>query len=132
MDQNFKEYLTGLQHIGLPTNDLDAAVDFYKVFGFQTVFETVNEEAGERVAFIRLGNLTIEIYENKQAVMADGAWDHVALNVTDIETVFQTARKKGLHILDQEIQFLPFWNHGVRFFTVKGPNGEKVEFSQYL
>ena len=132
MDRNLKDYLTGLQHIGLPTNDLDVTVDFYKVLGFQTVFETVNEKAGERVVFLRLGDLTIEIYENKQAVMTDGAWDHVALNVTDIEAVFQTVREKGVHMLDQEIQFLPFWEHGVKFFTVKGPNGEKVEFSQYL
>lgn len=132
MDQNFKGYLTGLQHIGLPTNNLDAAVDFYQALGFETVFETVNEAAGERVAFLRLQDLTIEIYENKQAVMASGAWDHIALNVTDIETVFLAVKEKGLDMLDQEIQFLPFWEHGVRFFTVKGPNGEKVEFSQYL
>lgn len=132
MDQNMKKYLTGLQHIGLPTNNLDVTADFYKMLGFQTVYETVNEKSGEKVAFLRLGDLTIEVYENKQAVMADGAWDHVALNVTDIEVVFQTIKEKGLLMLDEEIQFLPFWERGVRFFTVKGPNGEKVEFSQYL
>ena len=31
-----------------------------------------------------------------------------------------------------EIHFLPFWDNGVHFFTIEGPNKEKVEFSQYL
>ena len=30
------------------------------------------------------------------------------------------------------IHFLPFWDNGVRFFTIEGPNKEKIEFSQYL
>ena len=25
-----------------------------------------------------------------------------------------------------------FWDNGVKFFTIEGPNKEKVEFSQYL
>lgn len=35
-------------------------------------------------------------------------------------------------MLDAEIQFLPFWENGVRFFTIVGSNKEKIEFSQYL
>ena len=31
-----------------------------------------------------------------------------------------------------EVHFLPFWENGVKFFTIEGPNKEKVEFSQYL
>ena len=30
------------------------------------------------------------------------------------------------------IHFLPFWENGVKFFTIEGPNKEKIEFSQYL
>ena len=30
------------------------------------------------------------------------------------------------------VHFLPFWENGVKFFTIEGPNKEKVEFSQYL
>ena len=42
------------------------------------------------------------------------------------------AKEKGFCILDEEIQFLPFWENGVKFFTLTGPNKEKIEFSQYL
>ena len=132
MENNFQKWITGLQHIGIPTNDLEATIAFYETLGFHTAFRTVNEAAGEKVAFLRLGDITIETYENVQAVLANGALDHVALNVTDIEEVFQTAKEKGFCTLDAEIQFLPFWENGVRFFTIVGPNKEKIEFSQYL
>ena len=38
----------------------------------------------------------------------------------------------GLNTTQDEVHFLPFWENGVRFFTIEGPNKEKVEFSQYL
>lgn len=132
MDNDIQKYVTGLQHIGIPTNDLEATVAFYGMLGFQVAFRTVNEAAKEEVAFIRMGDVTIEAYENKQAALVNGALDHIALNVTDIEQVFKAAKEKGLCSLDKEIQFLPFWENGVKFFTVLGPNKEKVEFSQYL
>lgn len=132
MKNHFQKLITGLQHIGLPTNDIKSTIEFYGIFGFQPVFQTVNEKTGEKVAFLRLRDVTVEAYENKQAAMANGAWDHVALNVTDIEAAFQAAREKGITLLDEEIQYLPFWDNGVKFFTAVGPNREKVEFSQYL
>lgn len=127
-----KKYITGLQHIGIPTNNLDETTAFYKELGFEMAYETLNEQAGERVAFLRLEDVTIETYENKQAVFMAGAVDHVALNVTDIEEVYEIAKQRKYCILDDEIQFLPFWEKGVRFFTILGPNKERIEFSQYL
>ena len=47
----FSEMLTGVQHIGVPTNDLEKTVAFYETIGFQPVLETVNEAANERVTF---------------------------------------------------------------------------------
>ena len=132
MENNFQQYITGLQHIGIPTNNLEATIAFYETFGFQVAFQTVNEAADERVAFLRLGDVTVETYENKQAALLNAALDHVALNVTDIEEVFRMEKEKGFCMLDEEIQFLPFWENGVRFFTLLGPNKEKIEFSQYL
>ena len=31
-----------------------------------------------------------------------------------------------------KLQELPFFERGVRFFVITGPNGERVEFNQYL
>ena len=38
----------------------------------------------------------------------------------------------GLNTTNDTVHFLPFWENGVKFFTIEGPNKEKVEFSQYL
>lgn len=132
MENDFKKYITGLQHIGISTNDIEKTKDFYELLGFQVVFETVNQKADEKVSFLKLDHTVIETYENKHAVLENGALDHIALNVTDIEEVYKLATEKGFSILEKGIQFLPFWERGVRFFTITGPNKEKVEFSQYL
>lgn len=61
-----KDYATGIQHIGIPTKDMEATQSFYEKLGFEAAFETVND-----------GNQ-------------------------------------------------------VKFFTIKGPNEEKIEFGQFL
>lgn len=129
---DLKNYSTGVQHIGIPTNDIDKTVDFYHKLGFETVFETVNEEADEKVVFLKLGTLVVEAYENHVAVFRAGAIDHVALDVKDIEEIYQYINQAGLNTTQDSIHFLQFWENGVKFFTIEGPNKEKVEFSQYL
>lgn len=126
------EFASGLQHIGLPTNDMDMTIRFYEGLGFENVYETVNEAAGERVAFLRLGSLTIEAYENKQAAMRSGAIDHLAIDVKNIEGCFAQAQQQGYEIVSNGIEALPFWENGVRFFIILGPNKERVEFNEIL
>ena len=101
MENDFKKYITGLQHIGIPTNDIEKTKDFYELLGFQVVFETVNQKADEKVAFLKLDHAVIETYENKHAVLENGALDHIALNVTDIEEVYKLATEKGFSILEK-------------------------------
>lgn len=132
MENKFRTFITGLQHIGIPTNNMEKTAAFYAELGFQIVLRTVNHEADEKVTFLRMGDVTLEVYENKKAAMVHGALDHIALNVTDIEKVFRMVKEQGFTMLDTEIQFLPFWEQGVKFFTILGPNKEKIEFSQYL
>ena len=74
----------------------------------------------------------IETYQNHQATMSHGSIDHIALDVTDIEAAYAEIGKLGYTVLEDGIQSLPFWAKGVRFFTIEGPNKEKVEFSQML
>ncbi len=126
------EFALGLQHIGLPTNDMEKTVAFYESLGFENVYETVNEAAGEKVAFLRLKNLTIEAYENGKAALRSGAIDHIAIDVSDAEQAFALAQKQGCRIVSDGVEFLPFWKNGVKFFIIEGPNRERIEFNQYL
>ena len=129
---NLQEFATGVQHVGVPTNDMEATVNFYHKLGFETAFETVNEAVNEKVVFLKLHNLVMEAYENHQAKMESGAIDHVAIDVKDIEETWKFINEAGLNTTEDTIHFLPFWANGVKFFTIEGPNKERVEFSQYL
>ncbi len=127
-----KDFISGVQHIGLPTNDIERSMDFYRSLGFELVYETVNEAADERVAFMSLGNLVMEIYENRCAVERSGAIDHVALDVVDIDSLYGRVKALGYEALEGEVRALPFWERCVKFFTIEGPDREKIEFCERL
>jgi len=129
---NLRELASGIQHVGIPTDDIEKTISFYTGLGFETALRTKNKVTNEPVAFLRLKNLTIETYENRAAARRPGAIDHIALDVADIDKTFRAAKEEGYSLLDNEVRFLPFWEHGVRFFTIEGPNAEKIEFSQML
>ena len=122
----FSKLATGLQHIGVPTNDIEATVPFYTALGFEVIFRMNNN--GEEVAFLQLGDLVIETYQNGKAAGAAGAVDHIAINVTDVDEARRIAEEMKLEII--EAGSLPFFERGVKYFTVLGPNREKLEFNQ--
>lgn len=126
MDLN--NYATGIQHIGIPTNDIHETVTFYQSLGFSLAFSANNQ--GEEVRFLQFGNLMIETYQNRMAVLSSGAIDHIAIDVTNIDELFEAIKAAGYTMLDQQVNSLPFWENGVRFFTILGPNKEKIEFCQ--
>lgn len=124
--------ITGIQHVGVPTDDIQKNILFYKGIGFEIVWQTINEQDGGLVVFLQLGNLIMEVYENKQAAMKSGAIDHIALDVTGIDAVFSQIKELGYEMLDDHIRFLPFWEYGIKFFTIAGPNREEIEFYEKL
>ena len=83
------KYMTGVQHIGIPTNDIDKTITFYQRLGFTIAYQTVNEKANERVAFLQFGNLIIETYENHAATLRSGAIDHLAIDVDYMKKLSQ-------------------------------------------
>ena len=124
----FTKIATGVQHIGVPTNDIEKTIAFYTALGFEVAHRADNN--GELVAFLKLGDLMIETYQNGKAVGAAGAVDHIAINVTDVEEARRIADAMKLEVIEEGQ--LAFWENGVRYFTILGPNREKLEFNQYL
>ena len=74
----------------------------------------------------------IETYENRQAAMCSGAVDHIAIDVKDIEAALSFVNERNLNNLNDCIHFLPFWENGVKYFKIEGPNKEIIEFSQIV
>ena len=124
----FTKIATGVQHIGVPTNDIEKTIAFYTALGFEVAHRADNN--GELVAFLKLGDLVVETYQNFKAVGAAGAVDHIAINVTDVEEARRIADAMHLEVIEEGQ--LPFWDNGVKYFTILGPNREKLEFKQYL
>lgn len=136
-----QDNLQGLQHLGIPVTNLERSKDFYAQLGFIEAMRTDIQPQTEviRVAMMQHENFTIELYQLGQedlqeiAKRADGHIDHVALNVLDIEQAYMEIKAAGLEILEDNAPiYLPFWEHGVKYFTVRGPDGEKIEFNQIL
>ena len=44
---NLKDQMNGVQHVGVPTNDIETTIKFYEALGFKIAFQTVNEAAIE-------------------------------------------------------------------------------------
>ncbi len=127
-----EDLTVGLGHIGIPTNDLDTTILFFTELGFEIAHLTTNPTNNARVAFLQLKDMMIEVYEGEGAALCHGAVDHIAIEVTDVDQAYDTICKHGLNNTEDTIHFLPYWESGVRFFTIEGPNKEKVEFCQRL
>ena len=140
-----KDFTIGVQHIGIPTNDIKKTIEFFQLLGFDIAFRTIN--GPEEVAFLQLHNLVIETYQNHQAKMEYGAIDHIAIDVKNIDALFEEVKAKAIEaekaatekqatslfrMLDTQVNGLPFWEKGVKFFTIEGPNKEKIEFCERL
>ena len=126
---DLKENLVGLEHVGVPTADIEKTIAFYESLGFTVALRTA-VPGGGNVAFLQLGNVMIETYESDDVAGKPGTIDHLALKARDIEAAFKAVKALGYEMVNDEIEFLPFWENGVRFFTFYGPNREKIEFSQ--
>jgi catechol 2,3-dioxygenase-like lactoylglutathione lyase family enzyme len=123
-------FTTDLQHSGMPAKDLDETIKFYtETLGFELA--GLFRNGSNRCAFLRYGHLTIETWEGDPAPMTTGAISHWAFDTPDIEAAFKNAQELGLNFKDVGIQSIPaFWENGIRYFNVYGPNGETIEFCQ--
>ena len=104
-----QEFITGIQHVGIPTADLEQTMAFYQSLGFERTGLFHNGE--NRCAFMRLGNLTIETWEGDPTNPTAGAINHISLNTTDVEKAFAAAKQQGL------LKFNRFRHFGIRVFA---------------
>ena len=123
------DWTTGLGHLGIPTSDLEGTIAFYEKLGFTVRHRNTVPANGAGVAFLQLGDLMIVTYAEGGNGL-DGAINHLALNCTDVEAAYAWATANGCRILSRGIETLPFWENGVAFFIIEGPNRERIEFCQ--
>ena len=132
MTKAMSEFTTDLQHSGMPAKDLDETIEFYtKKLGFELAGLFHNGENPLRIPALRPSDH--RNVEGDPAPLTTGAINHWAFDTPDIEAAFDNAKKLGLNFKDNEIQHIDsFWEHGIRYFNVYGPNGETIEFCQIV
>jgi methylmalonyl-CoA/ethylmalonyl-CoA epimerase len=124
-------------HIALYVRDLMRSVDFYtKVIGMKVVsFEEVPEDRA-KVAFLRLGDLEMEIcckegWEEKEfADKAVSHFPHLAFEVDDVAASMRELAAKGVTFDKEQPQLI--FEGKVCFNTFPGPDGETLEISRRM
>lgn len=136
-----KDNLFDSQHLAIFVTDVERSVKFYEQFGFEVILsdQIPMEPEPVKLRFLKFNTLTLELVElggdmrKEVGARGDGHIDHIALNVRDIDKAYAELTAAGFKALEEDAPvFLPLWDNGTKYFTVRGPDGEKVEFSQII
>ena len=49
-----------------------------------------------------------------------------------LDAAFKAAKAEGFKLKDNEVQHLDFWDKGIKFFNIEGPNSETIEFCEIV
>lgn len=124
------DHLTRIQHLGIPTDKMHQTIEFYQKLGFELIYTESDQSGKLEVAFLKLNNLIIESYLVNFIANQIGPIDYFAVNVTQINSLFKKMKNENYEIIETTIQQRSFLGKKMAFFTVFGPNGEKIEFNQ--
>ncbi|WJH36650.1 VOC family protein [Paenibacillus sp. CC-CFT747] len=119
-------------HIALKVQDMERSLEFYcGVLGFQKAFDLKDDAGNPWIEYIKIGNgQFIELFyggENKpDPVERRIGYDHLCLEVEDIQAVADHLRSKGV-TLDVEPKQGKDRNYQC---WAKDPDGNRIEFME--
>ena len=126
-----KEIIGGLAHIGLYVKDVEISKKFYiDVLGFDLKAD-VKTDSGTKLCFLANGTCEIELIEQPTMENVDGYFNHVALRVDDIERAVGHMIAAGYE-MEHEIREMPMIYSGIKMVMFRGPDGERLEFNEFL
>ena len=130
--------LNGWSHLAVKVANLEQSVCFYEILGFRKISEGYVDTPDGRlyIAFVDMKGFCLELIQvqprewERIKRVKTGRIDHVAFDVTDAREAFYACKKQGLTMLDCVVKELDFFERGIRYFMIEGPNGEHIEFNQ--
>ena len=120
----------GLIHINLSVADAEESIKFYEQFGFEESwsFETPDGETTNRYIADENGlELQLSDTTGQTEFKSGTAWDHLAIGVDDVDTVFERIDHYGV---EKEPGDQP--EAGARTAFISDPDGRKVELVEPL
>lgn len=100
-------------------------------------FEVIGKFFGRKptpIYFLEKNGVPYEFFQNNELEPAcQGKVDHVSYVSDDIEKDYAYCVEQGYEFATEGIITLPtFWQKGCRYFKIKSPCGEQIEFNQIL
>jgi catechol 2,3-dioxygenase-like lactoylglutathione lyase family enzyme len=118
--------LDGLTHVALRVADITAARDFYMKLGLEPAFE-FSDAKGVSTYYMKLNDRQyIELYRRKTDAEPLGLM-HVCFDVPAIEPLYESYIARGLKPTE-----LRTARAGNRLFNLKDPEGQTLEYTQYM
>lgn len=120
----------GFQHIGIPVKDMKATIKFYEGLGFKVAHVT-KPLNGREFVFMNQGSMMLEFIPSDSTPGVAGAVDHICLDATNIEELYDAAVKAGYRIANKLVT-IPFWEKGCKCFKIYGPDNEIIEWCEII
>ena len=126
--------IKSLAHIGLRTQNIAVARNFYQSLGFvpQRQLEIAEERGSVLVEFLQQQGIMLELYQlpwqANDRDTQDSGIDHLAWQVEDLAAAETWVKSLGYPLVEGPCDHPA----GSRYFMIAGPDGERVEFLQPL
>ena len=128
-----EQFVNAYAHVGLYIKDVERSKKYYHdILGFECICEFTNG-TGDRLSFMKSGSLIIELIQHKVWMdRHDGLFDHIAMQVDDIEAVSAALKAKGVEFEDEVYFDVNVFDNGVKYQAFRGPDGEHLEIYQVM
>jgi len=115
-----------LAHVCIETKDLDATESFYSALGARRQFEFRNKQGVLVGMYLYFGERSFIEVIKVSKVREEGAVRHFALEVDDVDTVYEVLREQGVEVSPAKLE-----SDHTLMVTCCDPNGIFIELQQY-
>ena len=125
--------IVGISHAAFFVSDMVKARGFYEGFlGFASPFSIPRKNPGEHLVWIKINDRqSVELFPGSEVAPEADRLYHIAVEVEDADAMLAYLRAKGVAGLPPT-STSPIGKVGNKNFTIKDPNGNGVEFVQYM
>ncbi|MDO8539794.1 MAG: VOC family protein [Opitutaceae bacterium] len=123
--------ILGISHAAFFVSDMAKAREFYEGFlGYQSPYSIPRKNPGEQLVWIKINDRqSVELFPGSEVAADADRLYHIAVEVDDADAMLAYLRAKGVRGLPPAV---PLGRIGNKNFTIKDPNGNGVEFVQYM
>ena len=124
--------------MALSVQNLDASVEFYGVFGFESVFDWVSDDKNLSIVHLKQGEILLELFCFKETSAAPTSSLSLATDLPRVGIKHFGLQANDIHEAKKHLQALGLADDievikgrtGIDYFFIKDPSGILVEVVQ--